>query len=132
MHRTCCGTPSRTATPAEIFDRALTLLIEHLEHVKYAQTSRPRQPRTRATRSRHIPSAVKRTVWRRDAGQCAFAGVEGRCAERGFLEFHHVVPYADHGAATIENIELRCRAHNRYHADEVFRPVELVEEGCPV
>jgi 5-methylcytosine-specific restriction endonuclease McrA len=63
---------------------------------------------------------VKRSVWARDGGRCGFVGSEGRCAERGFLEYHHAVPYADGGAATEANIQLRCRAHNQYEADEGF------------
>jgi hypothetical protein len=39
------------------------------------------------------------------------------CRERAFLEFHHVRPYAVGGEATVENIALRCRAHNKYEAD---------------
>jgi hypothetical protein len=30
------------------------------------------------------------------------------------------VPFADRGAASIENVELRCRAHNRYEAELWF------------
>jgi hypothetical protein len=44
----------------------------------------------------------------------------GRCAERGFLEFHHVRPYADGGQTVAENLELRCRAHNVYEAEKYF------------
>ena len=40
-----------------------------------------------------------------------------RCEARGFLEFHHKTPYAEGGAATVENIELRCRSHNGYEAE---------------
>jgi 5-methylcytosine-specific restriction endonuclease McrA len=65
---------------------------------------------------------VKRTVWSRDGGRCAFVGTNGRCTETGFLEFHHVVPYADGGRTVSENLELRCRSHNRYEAEEYFRP----------
>jgi uncharacterized protein (TIGR03435 family) len=63
---------------------------------------------------------VKRDVWRRDEGQCAFVGRNGRCTERGFLEFHHVQPFAAGGAATSANIQLRCRAHNAYEASLFF------------
>jgi hypothetical protein len=83
--------------PAAIFDRALTLLLSHLEKTKLAATERPRPGRPAASASRHIPAAVRREVWTRDGGQCAFAGAGGRCAERGFLEFDHVVPFADEG-----------------------------------
>jgi len=43
-----------------------------------------------------------------------------RCAERTFLEFHHIVPYALGGLATVENISLRCRRHNQYEGELVF------------
>ena len=109
--------------PAEILDRALTLLVEHLERTKLATAKRPRVRGVEATRFRHIPSSVKRAVWRRDAGRCRFMGGEGRCAERGFLEFHHVVPYAEGGLATEQNIQLRCRAHNQHEAAQWFGPI---------
>lgn len=63
---------------------------------------------------------MRREVWKRDDGRCAFVGTEGRCAETGFLEFHHVVPFADGGATTAANLQLRCRAHNAYEADRWF------------
>ena len=52
--------------------------------------------------------------------QCAFIGARGRCTERGFLEFHHVIPFADGGLAVVDNIQLRCRAHNQYELDRWF------------
>ena len=105
---------------AEIFDRALTLLLRELERRRCAETSSPRDSRVATDRTRHIPAAVKRDVWRRDDGQCAFVGRNGRCTERGFLEFHHVQPFAAGGAATADNIQLRCRAHNVYEASLFF------------
>jgi hypothetical protein len=36
------------------------------------------------------------------------------------LEFHHVQPYADGGAAVVENLELRCRAHDVFEAEKYF------------
>ena len=63
---------------------------------------------------------MKRKVWARDGGQCAFVGADGRCGEHGFLEFHHVIPFADSGPTMVENLQLRCRAHNRYEAREYF------------
>ena len=102
--------------PATIFDRALTVLLAELERKKFAATTTPRRAREGDETSRHIPASVRREVWHRDGGQCAFVGSHGRCAERGFLEFHHLVPFAVGGAATVENIELRCRAHNTHEA----------------
>jgi hypothetical protein len=80
----------------------------------------PGLPR-REPASRHIPSDVKRAVWWRDAGQCAFVSDAGlRCSERTFLELHHIHPFALDGPTTIGTISLRCRRHNQYEAELVF------------
>jgi hypothetical protein len=113
---------------AEIFDRAVTLLVDQLERQRFAQTERARAAKPSPGPSRHIPAAVRRAVWRRDGGCCAFVGTEGRCGERAFLELHHVEPYAVGGVATVENIELRCRAHNAYEARLFFEP-DVVREA---
>lgn len=63
-----------------------------------------------------MPAAVRREVWARDQGRCAFVGATGRCTETGFLEFHHVEPFAQGGATTAENLEIRCRRPNTYEA----------------
>jgi 5-methylcytosine-specific restriction endonuclease McrA len=106
--------------PGVIFDRALTVLLENLKKQKLAVTSRPRSTRSMTTRSRHVPAAVRRTVWARDGGRCRFEGPTGRCDETGRLEFHHVVPYACGGPTLADNLELRCAAHNRYEAEQWF------------
>jgi hypothetical protein len=101
---------------ALVMERALEHLVQDLERRKLAAVDRPRRsPRARLG-TRHIPASVRREVWRRDGGRCAFVGTAGRCAERGFLELHHVVPFADGGEATVANIQLRCRAHNQHEA----------------
>jgi hypothetical protein len=110
-----------------VVDRALTLLLQDLERKKLACTRSPRPARAATPGSRHIPAAVRRDVWKRDGGQCAFEGHAGRCNERGFIEFHHVVPFADGGPSTVENLQLRCRAHNGYQAEAIFGPL-LVRE----
>ena len=137
--------------PAVIVDKALTLLLEKLLKQKLAATDRPRKPQTRSrigfgvnprssrssgekgaqtnglrprpTESRHIPAEVKRVVWNRDGGRCAFIGRHGRrCSARDGLEFHHVEPYILGGKATVENIQLRCRPHNAYEGATIFGP----------
>ena len=115
--------------PAEIFDRALSLLVQDLERRKLAQVARPRpSPHSKPGRSRHIPASVRRDVWRRDGGRCAFRGNEGRCGETAFLEFHHVEPYAAGGTCATNNIQLRCRAHNQFEAMLFFGVHSLVRE----
>jgi hypothetical protein len=118
-----------TGDPAVIVERALALLVEDLERKKLAAANRPRSKTLRAAHGRRVPAAVKREVWARDGGQCAFVGVTGRCTERGRLEFHHVVPFADGGATDAANLELRCRAHNGYEAEVWFGPSFIRE--CP-
>jgi len=108
---------------AEVFDRALTLLVANLTCKKFAATERPRGSRGQPDESRNIPAEVKRRVDARDQRRCAFVSPSGRrCDERRFLEFHHVIPYAAGGLPTVENIQLRCRAHNGYEADLFFGP----------
>jgi hypothetical protein len=121
---------------AAIFDRALTLLLERVEKTKLGATANPRslgaiRPETDKvhkplTRTRCIPREVRCAVWQRDEGQCAFVSAAARrCAERAFLEFHHLRPYAKQGPATVANISLRCRRHNQYEAELAFGPRQV-------
>jgi hypothetical protein len=109
---------------AEIFDRALTLLLAKLRTARHAATTRPRSTQRTSNNGRHVAAAVKREVWARDEGRCAFVGASGRCGERGFLEYHHLIPFADGGRTDASNLQLRCRAHNVYDADLWSRPGE--------
>jgi 5-methylcytosine-specific restriction endonuclease McrA len=102
--------------PALIFDRALRCSLRDMERRRTAQTERPHRFVPCDSGSRYVPAHVRRAVWSRDGGQCAFVGPTGRCVERGFLEFHHVVPYAEGGPTTAGNLQLRCRAHNAFEA----------------
>jgi hypothetical protein len=109
--------------PGQIFARALDVLVEELVKQKYAVTQAPRTSRGIANESRHIPAEVKRAVFIRDRGRCAFVGSHGRtCGERAFVEFHHLVPFAAGGKSTVENLQLRCRAHNSYEAEVFYGP----------
>jgi hypothetical protein len=106
---------------AALLDRALTCLLAELARKKFAATDKPRPDTTSAPGSRHIPAEVRRTVWLRDLGRCAYLAKDGRrCGERAFLEFHHLRPYAAGGEPTVENIQLRCRRHNAYEARTYF------------
>jgi 5-methylcytosine-specific restriction endonuclease McrA len=111
--------------PASIVERALTVLVEQLERTKLASTRRPKITPTPTATSRHVPAAVKRAVWERDGGRCAFVGADGRCGETGCLEFHHTVPFAAGGRTDVENLQLRCRPHNAYEAT-------LFEQSWPI
>lgn len=106
---------------AQVLDRALEALILQLERQKFGATTRPRRARPSARR-RYVPAHVRRAVWERDKGQCTFTGPSGkRCQARRYLEFDHVHPVAQGGRGTIDNMRLRCRAHNQYEADRLAR-----------
>jgi 5-methylcytosine-specific restriction endonuclease McrA len=81
---------------------------------------RSRDPRG----SRRIPARVRREVWRRDGGCCAFTGPDGtRCDETAWLEWDHIVPWALGGRSDDPaNVRLLCRRHNQTAAKEVFGP----------
>jgi hypothetical protein len=74
------------------------------------------QPRTRS-----IPAALRRAVWRRDCGRCRYTDERGRrCSATSSVEFHHKHPFAKGGRHDADNVELRCAAHNQYQADLDF------------
>jgi len=117
---------------AVVVERGLALLTNHLEHQKIADTPRPRAspaPTPRSSGSRYLAAAIRRSVWKRDAGRCAFIGPQGRCTETGRLEFHHLVPFARGGPGTVGNVALRCRAHNVYEGELAFEERATAEPG---
>ncbi len=104
----------------DVLAHALEALIPQLEKARFAATDRPRKQRV-AARGRTIPAAIKREVWKRDGGRCAFVAGNGRrCSSRDALEFDHVQPVARGGRTTAGNLRLLCRAHNQYAAGQVF------------
>ena len=87
---------------------------------KFAATGRPGHSRGSAN-PRHVPAAVKRAVCERDQERCTFVSESGkRCDERRFLQYDHAEPIARGGKSTVENVRLRCRAHNQYEAERAF------------
>ena len=120
---------NRDAGEAAVIDRALKVLVEQLEKVKYARTDRPRPAAPFDPTSRDVPAFMRRLVGERDGYRCAFVGPEGRCTETAGLQFHHRIPFAEGGLTTVDNLELRCPAHNRYEAERWFGPLFVRETG---
>ena len=88
------------------------------------------------SRSRYIPVAVRREVWRRDNGCCSYVDPHSgrRCGSRYRLEIDHVVPFALGGATELSNLRVRCRAHHRLrHAPRHAHPASVPNEnpGAP-
>ena len=81
----------------------------------------PEAPDRPLKRGRHVPAAVVREVYRRDGKQCTFVSKDGRrCGSCRFLELDHVLPWAVGGEPTVENLQVRCAAHNRHAARHYF------------
>jgi hypothetical protein len=105
---------------ALVYKDALRIAVAERTKRKFASTDRPGHSRESAD-PRHIPAAVKRAVSERDERRCTFVSESGkRCDERGFLEYDHAQPVARGGKSTVENIRLRCRAHNQFEAERAF------------
>jgi hypothetical protein len=114
----CDSDESPKAPPESIKDPPAGVKAPPTEPKRRGASGNGKRPATAI--SRHIPSHVKRRVWRRDQGRCGFFGNDGRCEETGMLEFHHVIPHAVGGEATARTIGLRCRSHNHHEAAIFF------------
>jgi hypothetical protein len=123
-----------------VFERALDLLIADRRKKMFGLTEKPRSVSSKAVaptssqtegtstsipakrpQSRYVPRKFRRQVHARDGGRCCFVARNGkRCESRDRIEFHHIAPFARGGEMALENIELRCRAHNALAAERDF------------
>jgi hypothetical protein len=105
---------------ALVLKAALKIAVAERAKRKFAATDRPGHSRGSAD-PRHITATVKRAVCERDQKRCTFVSAAGkRCDERRFLEYDHIEPVARGGKSTVENVRLRCRAHNQFEAERAF------------
>ena len=105
---------------ADVLEQALAELVQKLEQRKFGDTDCPR-PRRMSKDVRHVPAEVRRQVAERDGKRCTFVSEKGtRCPERAMLEYDHVRPVALGGRSTVDNLRLRCRAHNQLEAEQLY------------
>jgi hypothetical protein len=113
----------------EIFKEAAEALLKKLD------PGREPKPAKAATsqkkRSRLVPAAIKRQVWARDGGRCAYVSEDGRrCESRDALEYDHVVPWALGGASDrLDNVRLLCRPHHQRQGRKRFGPRRRPSSG---
>ncbi len=109
---------------ARIIDIAVTEKLQRVEAKRFGKTKAPRRDLAETDTtpsSRHIPAAVRRLVYARDGGRCAYRDRYGRrCAKRHDLEFHHKHPFAHGGDHSPANLTLMCRAHNTLVAEQDY------------
>ncbi len=104
-----------------LFEAAENFIAERDPARKTKKCTSRNGPPAGKPRTRRIPSALRRAVWRRDGGRCSYVGTTGRCGETRGLEIDHVQPWALGGRSDLEsNLRLLCRAHNQSEARRVF------------
>ena len=113
----------------DVFEEALELLLEKRSPKRRNARREKRKPKEAPAKQRstgpkvgrHIPQKIRDQVYRRDQGCCGFIGQDGqRCASRFDLEVHHINAYARGGSNQLDNLALRCRAHNLHEAERDF------------
>jgi hypothetical protein len=73
-------------------------------------------PAPAVKKSRYVPRDIQRHVWKRDGAQCTYWHNGKRCGSRYGLEMDHIKPFSRGGTSSLENLRLRCRAHNQLTA----------------
>ena len=103
---------------ADVLNEALEALLDRIDLSRRPDPSR----RPVLPGRRRIPDWVKKAVWDRDGGRCAFSSVDGkRCDAAEWLEYDHITPFALGGVSDDpDNVRLLCRAHNQHRAREDF------------
>ena len=111
----------------DILKEAIGDLLDRIDPDRREQRRRKRSSiaivSVGANPSRRVPEAVKKEVWKRDGGRCAYVSPDGRrCESEAFLEYDHVLPWALGGQSDrADNIRLLCRPHNQRLARRRFR-----------
>ncbi len=109
------------ASLSEIVERGLDALLAQTKKKRAAASDRPRETQPREDDTRHVAASVQRLVWDEAGGRCTYLSPDGhRCESRSYLEVHHLEPYARGGRATIDNLALLCRVHNRLEGDREY------------
>ena len=117
--RVLSGKLPRGASLEELFVAGLESLVN--EHRQKAKSLGSRKSRGSKKGSRHIPAKIRKEVLERDGHTCTYVSESGKaCGCKWDLELDHVIPFADGGEHTADNLRVLCRAHNQYLAEKRF------------
>jgi 5-methylcytosine-specific restriction endonuclease McrA len=116
------GKLGRTAALAEVQKYLLKSFIKHEDPVAKADRSKSHRSRERSSENssyrspprESIPAAIKHAVHRRDHGLCQAKTPDGTlCLKERWVQLHHVLPKAQGGLDTAENLITLCSSHHR-------------------
>jgi 5-methylcytosine-specific restriction endonuclease McrA len=103
--------------------------ISHSSDSSNANHSQPMTPPAELKKTanpRYVPAAIRREIWKRDQGRCAYKSPEGmRCTSRFALQIDHITPIAWDGKNEPSNLQLLCREHNRLKAVAQIGPTVM-------
>jgi 5-methylcytosine-specific restriction endonuclease McrA len=106
--------------PEDVLLHVLRAQRKVLERKRHGSPKRASVPAACDTSKRHIPAAVRREVFEREGGSCAYVGEGRRCGSTVRLEYQHIVPFACGGPSSAENLTLFCQPHNQLQAEKDF------------
>jgi len=75
------------------------------------------EPLSIGRKSRIVPKVLQRAVRARDSNCCTFPG----CANRRFLNYHHVKHWSNNGETSLDNLMLLCTRHHTLVHEGGFR-----------
>jgi 5-methylcytosine-specific restriction endonuclease McrA len=117
----------------EIIEVGLDLILERQAKrrglVKNPRKNAPEEPSPQPAeavpsrrRTRYVPAAVRRAIWKRDDGKCQWKlDGGGICGSTRQLEIDHLEPFAKGGRIeTAEDGRILCKFHQDVSAREVY------------
>ena len=120
--RTLLGHAVPSGKREEVLLHVLRAQRKILERRRYGSPKRASKSSAGSPANAHyLPAAVRREVYQREGGSCAYVGEENRrCCSTLRLEYQHIIPVACGGPSTPENVTLFCRSHNLLQAKKDF------------
>ena len=72
--------------------------------------------------SRAIPTYLKKHIWERDGGKCAYVHPKTKrtCSSKHLLQIDHIKPFSLGGKSEAGNLRLLCAGHNQFRSEKTF------------
>ncbi|MGZ6333242.1 MAG: HNH endonuclease [Bdellovibrionota bacterium] len=103
----------RAVSLEEAMNAAVKTHLERNDPIEKAERARKALPVARQVGRHPLPAARTHEVNCRDQVQCTYTHEGARCANRRWLEIHHVTPVSKGGGNELENLKTLCHAHHQ-------------------